>query len=314
MRVFLGLPSEKDRLDCALAVGNFDGVHRGHQALLHHVVDAARARWLSPAILTFEPHPREFFNPSAAPARILSLRDKLEEFRKAGIERVYILRFNEELAKYSPEDFVEKLLVNGLHARWITVGANFHFGAGRSGDIRTLEALGSKFHFEVDPMPMIYHKELAISSSRIRHALSEGDIAQVNYMLGRPYTVSGKVLHGKELGRTLGFPTINQRILPPYSKAHPAITGVYAVKIHGLAMRPLEGVACIGRRPTVADHGEYLLETHIFNFHETIYGRVVKVEFFAKIRDEKKFASLDELRDAIAADMAKAKQLLGLSA
>lgn len=313
MKVFLGLPSDKNKIDCAVAIGNFDGVHRGHQALLQQVVEAARSRLLCPSVITFEPHPREYFNPEAAPARILSLRDKLEAFEKAGIERVYIFRFNEKTASLTPEDFVRQLLVDGIHARWITVGNNFHFGSLRSGDVRTLKYLGEKYHFEVHLMPMIFHKDQAISSSRIRFALREGDIPQVNYMLGRNYMISGKVLHGQQLGRKLGFPTINQRILPPYSKGHPAITGVYAVKLHGLGSRPLEGVACIGRRPTVAKHGEFLLETHIFNFHKDIYGQIVNVEFFAKIRDEKKFNSLEELQEAIAQDMSKAKQLLGLS-
>lgn len=313
MKVFRGLPKPEDRLDCAVAIGNFDGVHLGHQALIREVVEAAHARLLCPAILTFEPHPREFFNPAAAPARILSLHDKVEALKGSGIERVYILKFDEKLASLSPYDFVKDLLVQGLHARWVTVGENFHFGAKRAGDFHTLEDLGKEFHFEVHAMPMIYHGEAAISSSRIRQALARGDIASANYMLGRHYSLSGKVLHGKQLGRKLGFPTINQRILPPYSKARPAITGVYAVKAHGIAPRPIEGVACIGKRPTVDDHGEYLLETHLFNFHEDLYDKIVNVEFFAKIRDEKKFNSLEELRAAIADDQKKAKQILGLS-
>lgn len=313
MKVFRGLPKPEDRLDCAVAIGNFDGVHLGHQALVREVVHAAHARLLCPSILTFEPHPREFFNPAAAPARILSLHDKVEALKGSGIERVYILKFDEKLASLTPYDFVKDLLVDGIHARWVTVGENFHFGAKRAGDFHTLQDLGKEFHFEVQPMPMIYHGEGPISSSRIRLALAKGDIAAANYMLGRPYCLSGKVLHGKQLGRKLGFPTINQRILPPYSKARPAITGVYAVKAHGIAPRPIEGVACIGKRPTVDNHGEYLLETHLFNFHEDLYDKVVNVEFFAKIRDEKKFNSLEELRAAIADDQVKAKQILGLS-
>ena len=207
---------------------------------------------------------------------------------------------------------MKEILEDGLHARWVTVGENFRFGDKRAGDIKLLEQLGKEFHFEVHPMPMLYHTHAPISSSRIRHALAEGDIPTANYMLGRPYMISGRVLHGKQLGRTLGFPTINQRILPPHSKAKPAIEGVYAVKAHGIGPRPIEGVACVGRRPTVDDHGEYLLETHLFNFHGDLYDQDVKVEFFSKIRDEKKFGSLEELRAAIADDQLKAKQILGL--
>lgn len=231
-KVFRGLPSPEERLDCAVAIGNFDGVHRGHQALLHEVVEAAHARLLCPAVLTFEPHPREFFNPEDAPRRISSLHDKVEAIEACGIQRVYILRFNEHLASLSPCDFVKEILVDGLHARWVTVGENFRFGDKRAGDIKLLEQLGKEFHFEVHPMPMLFHTHAPISSSRIRHALAEGDIPTANYMLGRPYMISGRVLHGKQLGRTLGFPTINQRILPPHSKAKPAIEGVYAVKAH----------------------------------------------------------------------------------
>ena len=313
MKVFRGLPKPEDRLDCALAIGNFDGVHRGHQALLHEVVHAAHSRLLCSAVLTFEPHPREFFNPQAAPARVLSLHDKVKAIAECGVDRVYILRFDEKLASLSAHDFVEKILVEGLHARWVTVGENFRFGAKRAGDIQMLENYGKEFHFEVHPMPMLFHSHAPISSSRIRQALSQGDLTSANYMLGRHYAISGPVLHGKQLGRTLGFPTINQRILPPYSKAHPAIEGVYAVKVLGLGPRPLEAVACVGRRPTVDDHGEYLLETHIFNFHDDIYGKDVTVEFVAKIRDEKKFASVELLREAVEQDKIKARQILGLS-
>lgn len=311
-KVFRGLPKPEERLDCALAIGNFDGVHKGHQALLHEVVEAARTRFLCPSVLTFEPHPREYFNPAQAPRRVLSLHDKVEAILAAGIRRVYILKFDEKLAALSPEDFVYKILVEGLHARWVTVGENFRFGERRLGDIQTLEELGRKFHFEVHPMPMVFHSQAPVSSSRIRHALSEGNLHDANLMLGRPYAISGKVLHGRQLGRKLGFPTLNQRILPAYSKARPAVEGVYAVKAHGIANRPIEGVACIGRRPTVDDHGEYLLETHLFNFHEDLYDKIVKVELIAKIRDEKKFNSLEELAKAIEEDQIKAKQILGL--
>lgn len=312
MKVFRGLPKPEQRLDCALAIGNFDGVHRGHQALLHEVVEAAHSRLLCSAVLTFEPHPREFFNPKAAPARIVSLHDKVKAIAQCGIDRVYILRFDEKLANLSPYDFAKNLLVDGLHARWVTVGENFRFGSKREGDIQMLEAFGKELHFEVHPMPMLFHSHAPISSSRIRQALAEGDLASTNYMLGRHYAISGPVLHGKQLGRKLGFPTINQRILPPYSKNRPAISGVYAVKVFGLGPRPIEGVACVGQRPTVDNHGEYLLETHLFNFHDDIYGKDVTVEFVAKIRDEKKFDSLEHLREAIAEDQTKAKQLLGL--
>ncbi len=312
MKVFVGLPKPEDRIDTAVAIGNFDGVHLGHQVLIEQINRAARARMLRSAILTFEPHPREFFNPQAAPARILSLRDKIEALKETEIERVNIINFNEKFANISPYDFVKQILVDGMHARFVCVGENFRFGAKREGDFNTLVELGKEFHFEVRAMPLLHHGEGPVSSSRIRVALDKGDFDSANYMLGRPYMLSGKILHGKHLGSMLGFPTINQRILPPYSKAHPAVRGVFAVKVHGIGRRPFEGVASVGRRPTVDNNGEYLLETNIFGIDQDLYGRIAKVEFISKIRDEKKFNSLEELKEAIEADAVKAKQILGI--
>lgn len=310
MQIFYGLPKKSERRPCALAIGNFDGVHLGHQKLLHKVVELAKQRQLVPAVLTFEPHPKEFFgkSPDKAPARILSLRDKVETICRFGIQRIFILRFNEELASLSPKDFAESILAEGLEAKSIVIGENFHFGYKGEGDVHSLTSYGRSLGFDVTPLPMADLGGIPVSSTRIRLALEKGNLDDVAKMLGRPYVITGKVRKGKQLGRTIGFPTINQRILPPCSKARPALRGVYAVKVFGIGKEALPGVACVGRRPTVTDNGEYLLETYIFNFHGDLYGKELTVEFLHKIRDEKKFSSIEQLKSAIHADMEAAEQ------
>jgi len=309
MQIFYGLPKRSDRSPCALAIGNFDGVHLGHQKLLYKVVELAEQKHLIPAVLTFEPHPREFFakSPEHAPARILSLRDKVETICRFGIQRIYILRFNEQLASLSPKAFAETILADGLEAKSVVIGENFHFGFKGQGDVNGLKTLGKSLGFDVTPLPMAVLDGYPVSSTRIRLALEEGQLSDVANMLGRPYVITGKVRKGKQLGRTIGFPTINQRILPPCSKARPAIGGVYAVKVHGIEKDALAGVACVGKRPTVTDNGEYLLETFIFDFHGNLYGKELTVEFLHKIRDEKKFSSIEQLKSAIHDDMEAAK-------
>jgi riboflavin kinase/FMN adenylyltransferase len=312
MRVFLGLPSKKDKQSCALAIGNFDGLHLGHQRLIETVRKIARERGLVPAVLTFEPHPKEFFCPEKAPERILSVRDKIELFAEAGIERLFILRFNDRLSSLSPQDFVSEILVNSLDAKEIVIGENFRFGKNGSGDPDFLIKESEKYGFHVTPVALFFQNGMKISSTAVREALRRGDFSAVNSMLGRPLCLSGKVLHGKKLGRTIGFPTINQRILPLFSKARPALRGVFAVTVRiGGVSYP--GVACIGQRPTVCTNGTFLLETHIFNFRGSLYGQNVRVEFKAKIRDEKKFRNVMELQEAISRDMLEAKRILGVS-
>ncbi len=309
MRIFYGLPKKSDRSPCSLAIGNFDGVHLGHQKLLNKVVEQAKEKHLIPAVLTFEPHPREFFGKSQnkAPTRILSLRDKIETICKFGIQRIFILRFNEQLASLSPRAFAETILANGLYAKSVVIGENFHFGFKGEGDIHCLTTLGKSLGFDVTPLQMADLGGQPVSSTRIRLALEKGQLDDVTNMLGRPYVITGKVRKGKQLGRTIGFPTINQRILPPCSRARPAIGGVYAVKVLGIGQKPLAGVACVGKRPTVTDNGEYLLETYIFDFHGNLYGKELTVEFLHKIRNEKKFSSIEQLKSAIHDDMEAAK-------
>ena len=293
LHIIRGLPSPFTRMDCAVAIGNFDGVHRGHQALLAEVRQAAAARGLMPAVLTFEPHPREFFG---------------------GIQRVFVMPFNEAMAKMAPAEFARNILAEGLACRWVSVGENFTFGAGRSGNFATLEELGQHYHFETFKTPLLFHGQERISSSRIRAALALGDLHEAAEMLGRAVAMTGRVVHGAALGRQLGFPTLNMFAVPPGSKTHPALHGIYAVRVKGLdaigSVWP--GVASIGNKPTVVSDGRWLLETHVFNWTGNAYGKLIEVEFVEKLRDEKKFSGLPELTAAISADCERAKAILGV--
>jgi len=308
MRVFRGLPNAESRAPCALTIGNFDGVHRGHKALLARVREAATSLGLDAAVMTFEPHPREFFahlagDPSKAPTRIANLRDKLQSLTDCGVDRVIVEHFNSHFSSQSPQSFIENVLVQGLHARWIMVGEDFRFGAKRAGDINMLADAGKQYGFQVEALPTVTNDGTRISSSAVRAALAQGDFAHAEQLLGHPYTVSGHVIHGKKLGRTIGFPTLNLRV----AHRHPALTGIYVVQVHGLADHPLPAVASIGVRPTVEDAGRVLLETYIFDYNANCYGKLIKVEFLKKLRDEEKFIDLPTLTAAIARDTEQAR-------
>ena len=308
MRVFRGLPNQESRAPCALTIGNFDGVHRGHKALLTRVREAATAMGLEAAVMTFEPHPREFFaqmagDLSKAPARIANLRDKLQSLSNGGVDRVIVEHFNAHFSGQSPQEFIEKVLVQGLHAKWLMVGEDFRFGAKRAGDVTTLIDAGKQYGFAVHALPAVENAGLRISSSAVRAALAQGDFAHAEQLLGHPYTITGHVIHGKKLGRTIGFPTLNLRI----AHRRPALSGIFVVRLHGLAETALHGVASIGVRPTVEDDGRVLLETFVFDYNQNCYGKLIKVEFLKKLRDEEKYVDLPTLTDAIARDAAHAR-------
>jgi riboflavin kinase/FMN adenylyltransferase len=306
MQIFRGIPRPLQRVPCALTVGNFDGVHRGHRALLARVTAAARARGLASAVMTFEPHPREFFAPQAAPMRISNLRDKLEALQGAGLDRVFIQHFNRRFAQLSAPDFVERILIEGCQVRWLLVGDDFRFGARRSGDNALLQQYADKGCFELEEMPTFDDGGERISSTAVRAALAIGDMKRAERLLGRPYVISGRVLHGRKLGRSMGFPTLNLRI----AHAHPAVHGIFAVLVHGIAPAPLPGVASIGLRPTIDAQGRWLLEVHLFDFTREIYGTLVRVEFVQKLREEQKYETLDALAAAIRGDAARARAIL----
>jgi riboflavin kinase/FMN adenylyltransferase len=310
VRVFRGLPNAESRAPCALTIGNFDGVHRGHQALLARVRAAADARGLPVCVMTFEPHPREFFNPAGAPPRIAMLRDKLEALRTNGVDRVVVEHFNRTFAGQSPDTFVENIIVNGLHARWVMIGDDFRYGAKRAGDFASLKAAGEQHGFEVEQMATVAHPNGArISSSSVRASLVAGDLEAAHVALGRPYVISGHVVHGAKLGRDLGFPTLNL----PIAHKRPAAAGIFVVRVHGLAPEPLPAVASLGLRPTVDDSGRVLLEVHLLDWHGDAYGKLVRVEFLKKLRDEEKFIDLDTLTAAIARDVAHAREYFATS-
>ncbi|HCY64785.1 MAG TPA: bifunctional riboflavin kinase/FAD synthetase [Oxalobacteraceae bacterium] len=308
MKVFRGLPNAASRAPCALTIGNFDGVHRGHQALLAHLREAADRLGLEAAVMTFEPHPREFFaqvthGAVQAPARIASLRDKLLSLSGKGVDRVIVEHFNAHFAALSPEDFVEKILVQGLHVKWLMVGEDFCFGAKRAGTVEFLIDAGRRHGFDVESLPTVTHGDIRISSSAIRAALAQGDFDRTAQLLGHPFTISGHVIHGQKLGRDLGFPTLNLRV----AHKSPAVSGIFVVRVHGLAEQPLPAVASLGVRPTVDDSGRVLLEVHVLDYAGDCYGKVVKVEFLKKLRDEEKYDDLPTLTAAIMRDAENAR-------
>ena len=308
MKVFRGLPNAASRAPCALTIGNFDGVHLGHQALLARVREAAGDLGLEAAVMTFEPHPREFFaqksgDLSRAPARIANLRDKLQSLSDNGIDRVIVEHFSSSFAALTPQQFTEQVLVEGLHVKWLMVGDDFCYGARRAGNVQMLQEAGQRYGFHVETLPTVMNGATRISSSAVRTALAEGDFIRAEALLGHPYAMSGHVIHGQKLGRTLGFPTLNLRV--PH---RPALMGILIVQVHGLADQPLAAVASLGVRPTVDDSGRVLLEVHIFDFAQNCYGKQVRVEFLQKIRDEEKYVDLPTLTAAIHrdADIARA--------
>jgi riboflavin kinase/FMN adenylyltransferase len=308
MKVFRGLPNAESRAPSALTIGNFDGVHRGHQALLARLREAADLRNLETAVMTFEPHPREYFaqragDLSRAPTRIASLRDKLQSLANAGVDRVIVEHFNAHFAALSPEEFVSRVLVEGLHVKWLIVGEDFCYGSRRAGNMATLMEAGRRHGFEVEALPTVNNGGSRISSSAIRAALAAADFDHARQLLGHGYTVSGHVIHGQKLGRTLGFPTLNLRI----AHRRPALSGIFVVQVHGLAPQPLPAVASLGVRPTVDDSGRVLLETHLFDYDQHCYGKLIRVEFLAKLRDEQKYDGLAALTAAIRNDEEQAR-------
>lgn len=305
MKVFRGLPNAESRRPCALTIGNFDGVHRGHQALLARAKAAARARALPLTVMTFEPHPREFFDPGSAPPRIALLRDKLEALAACGVERVIVEHFGASLASLTPEAFIRDMLVDGLHAKWLMVGDDFRYGAKRGGDFASLTEAGTRHGFEVERMDTFADAHGArISSSAVRAALVAGDLKAAAALLGRHYAISGHVVHGKKLGRDLGFPTLNLSI----THKRPAVAGIFVVKVHGLAPGALPGVASLGLRPTVDQSGRFLLEVHVLDWGGDAYGKIVQVEFLHKLRDEERYIDLPTLTAAIGRDVARTRE------
>ena len=321
MRVFRGFQHPGIAPACALTIGNFDGVHRGHQAMLALLKNEAHHRGLPSCVLTFEPHPRDYFaevagKSSLAPARISTLRDKLTELEQCGIDQVVVLRFNAKLAAQSPEAFIQEVLREGLGVRYVLVGDDFRFGAKRLGDYAMLDAAGQAQGFDVARMNSYEVKSLRVSSSAVREALAAGHMEMAAQLLGRPYSLSGHVVHGRKLGRELGataphrgdgFRTLNLR----FSHWKPAAAGIFAVRVWGLGDKPLPGVANMGVRPSLdpsdVNGGRVLLETHCLEWPaalgpEGAYGKIIRVELLHKLHDELQYDGLDSLTQGIHKD------------
>lgn len=288
----------------ALTIGNFDGVHLGHQAMLAKLRTAAAARSLPPCVMTFEPHPREFFAPDKAPVRLTSLREKLELLASHGVERVHVCRFNFALAQVTAQEFIERILVRGLGVRWLQVGDDFRFGARRAGDLNMLKAQSARHGYTVEAMATVEMDGERVSSTAVREALAAGDMAKAARLLGHPYRISGRVVRGDQLGRKLGFPTANVQM----KHNRPPLTGIYAVEFRRSNGALLQGVASLGVRPTVKARGAApVLEVYLFDFKEEIYGEPVSVAFLHKFRDEVKYVDLETLQRQIASDVADAR-------
>ncbi|MEO8461065.1 MAG: bifunctional riboflavin kinase/FAD synthetase, partial [Dokdonella sp.] len=293
-----------------VAIGAFDGVHRGHQAVLARVCERAQASGLTPVVISFEPLPREYFGHAKDLPRLTNVREKLERFAKQGIEKVLLLRFNAALATMSAEDFVARVLVERCAAREVLVGEDFRFGARRAGDLALLERMGEQYGFVARTIPVFSAANAdgngqRISSSSIRSALANSEFARAAEQLGRMFSMGGHVVHGAKLGRKLGFPTANI----PLRRRVPPVAGIFAVRVLGAAVQVLPGVASLGTRPTVAGT-ERLLEAHLFDFDGDLYGQRIEVEFVAKLRDEEKFADLDALVWQMQRDAEQARAIL----
>lgn len=292
---------------CVATIGAFDGMHKGHQAVLAKVLAKAQALAVPSTIIVFEPLPREYFAPVQSPARLMSFREKFVVLRDVGIDRVLRIRFDERFSHMSANDFIRQVFVDGLGIRAIIAGDDLRFGRDRGGDATVLRDAGHHFGFEVLNTDTMAQDGERVSSTRVRTALAHSDFALAERLLGRPYGISGKVVVGQQLGRTLGSPTANIQL----RRLRAPLSGVYAVEVQGLG-KPLSAVANIGTRPTVDDSIKAILEVHILDFNADIYGKTINVVFRQKIRDEKKFASLDELKANIHADIDTAKRYFGL--
>lgn len=292
---------------CVLTIGNFDGVHRGHQALMSRLCEEGRKRNLPVVVMVFEPQPLELFASDKAPARLTRLREKLRYMAEAGVDKVLCVRFDRRFAALSAQRFISDLLVEKLDVKYLAVGDDFRFGAGRQGDFLLLQKAGAEYGFEVVSTETFCDGGKRISSTAVRQALAVDDLALAQSLLGHPFTISGRVVHGDALGRTLGFPTANL----PLRRSVSPVKGVYAVEVRGLTPEPLPGVANIGTRPTVKGLRQQL-EVHLLDINMDLYGRHIDVVLKQKIRNEQRFASLEALKEQIANDVVTARQFFGL--
>lgn len=289
---------------CVLSIGNFDGVHTGHKKVIEKLALKGKAMNLPAMVMFFEPQPLEFFLCENAPSRIMRLREKIIQFKQLPIDQLLVIKFNQFVANYEAEDFIIDFLVNKLNVKHLIVGDDFHFGKARCGNYAMLQEKGREFGFQVENTRSYYVDQHRVSSTLIRDALGSGDLSTAKHMLGRDYSICGRVAHGNKRGRTIGFPTAN---ILMFRKNTP-ITGVFAVTMTGIDNKEIQGIANVGTRPTIESGNKVILETHLFDFNQDIYGQYVEVHFKQKIRDEIRFQSLDDLKTQIKKDIIIAKR------
>ena len=302
IRGFSNLPLFKN--GCVLTIGNFDGVHLGHRAVIETLAARGRELNLPTAIMLFEPQPLEYFLADNAPSRLMRLREKMLALNELPIDNVVIVRFNRALANHEPEQFIEQILVSKLNVKHLVIGDDFHFGKARRGNFHLLKEQGESFGFSVEKSTSYLLSDLRVSSTLIRDALNEDNLIEAQRLLGRDYSICGRVAQGDKLGRTLGFPTANIKML----RRNTPIRGVFAVTMTGIDNLEFHGVANVGIRPTIEGHHKVILETHLFNFNQDIYGRYVSVIFKQKLRSEMRFNSLEQLQTQIRHDVIAAKE------
>lgn len=294
---------------CVLTIGNFDGVHLGHRAVIEMLAARGRERNLPTVIMLFEPQPLEYFLADNAPSRLMRLREKILALNELPIDNVVIVRFNRALANLEPEQFIQQILISKLNVKHLVIGDDFHFGKARRGNFNLLKEQSESLGFTVEKSTAYRLTDFRVSSTLIRDALNADDLAQAQQLLGRDYSICGRVAQGDKLGRTLGFPTANIKMLRRNTPIH----GVFAVTMTGIDNREFQGVANVGTRPTIDGNHKVILETHLFNFDQDIYGRYVSVHFKHKLRQEMRFVSLEQLQSQIRHDAAAAKEFFKLS-
>lgn len=309
MRIIRGLSDLKSfDSGCVATIGNFDGVHLGHVAVIQNLEKQGRRLGLPVVVILFEPQPLEYFQPQQVPARLSSLREKVLRLSQWPVDRVFLIRFNQAFATVEPEAFIKDYLIDGLQIQYLVIGDDFRFGKQRRGDFEMLKSAGQQAGFSVKDTRSFLVGEQRVSSTQIRLALQQGDLMQAQQLLGRPYSVCGRIAHGDKRGRSIGFPTANIRMMRKNTPVH----GVFAVTMTGINDTAMPGVANVGVRPTAGGDSVVWLETHLFDFSDDIYGRMVEVHFHQKIRDERRFDSFDELVLQIPLDINCARNILNL--
>ncbi len=286
-------------------IGSYDGLHRGHQKLLRHVLDHARKKRLPSIVMSFEPTPKEFFATKRPPARLMRFREKFEALAEFGVDVFYCPRFDEAMKNIGADTFIRRILIHALNINHLVIGDDFRFAHDRAGHLQTLQRAGLALGFSVEEMQSVIVADERVSSTIIRNALWEGDLEHARRLLGKDYRMSGRVIEGKRLGRTLGYPTANVNL----NRLQSAVMGIFAVRVSGRNWGPLDAVANVGTRPTF-EGTKPLLEVHIFDFDKDLYGEYIHVDFIARLRSEEKFDDVKDLIEQMHRDSARAKEIL----